>query len=585
MNPDSRGNDEWEASLFVFEGDSEGDRNCIQGTSMNMVLRPGESITWRWGHVDPVKYHGTNRPKYPDMISNGLWEYQPDFSQANWTRGAAAISGIRASGGPLRAEDGKSGTVAWILRSPYAFVGGRLEVEGSGARFSISWDGQSWLEVGPDLDEFFPPDGPARYEYRLRCELDGTASLKRLRVVNDLQMAPLALPAMSVGENRFVYTDHCAGGRKVKVTHEWVERSASRPPEAPTAPSFPPDAGEVETGDLVFRWTAATDPDGDQIDDYHFELSDRPEMHWPLSTNFYKLISKTADRGKAQFTVPHDGLLAPDRKYYWRIRARDDKGVWGPWSSTWSFTPRGSSPPVEVTLEVDIDRGTGILRWKPDPAGRKPAKYRIYASDEKGFSVSDEPFPVRVGVSKEVPSMSPSNFVSEVAATELPVIGAEVNWPNANRCYYRVVAVDGQGNRSGPSDFAEAPRPILYSRPATTAKVGTPYRYQLATVRSLGDLRTRMVHGKETMNYWDIEAPRFALEQGPAWLEIDEATGLVFGTPDGPGRVPVTVSATIDREVRKLESQALSWGWEKILSTDTHRVGAATQRFTIEIAP
>src|SRR5713226_6592993 len=109
---------------------------------------------------------------------------------------------------------------------------------------------------GEGLDGFFPPDGPARYEYRLRCELPAGARLKRLSIVNDLQMAPLALPAMSVGDNKFVYTDESPGGRKVRITHEWVERSASRPPEAPPAPRFPPDKGEAEGTHLVFRWPA-----------------------------------------------------------------------------------------------------------------------------------------------------------------------------------------------------------------------------------------------------------------------------------------------------------------------------------------
>ena len=131
------------------------------------------------------------------------------------------------------------------MRSPYVFVGGRLEVEGSGAKFSLSWDGKSWTEAGTDLDKFFPPGGPARYEYRLRCELGAGARLKRLGIVNDIQMAPLALPAMSIGENKFVYTDQSPGGRKVRITHDWVERSASRPPEAPSAPAFPTDGGEA----------------------------------------------------------------------------------------------------------------------------------------------------------------------------------------------------------------------------------------------------------------------------------------------------------------------------------------------------
>jgi hypothetical protein len=585
LNPDKRANDEWEASIYVFEGEPEGDRNCVSGTNMNMVLRPGEAITWHWGHADPVKYHGDNKPRYPDMICNGLWEYRPDFSGDLWKKGAATVEGIQASRGELTAAEGKAGAVVWIVRSPYVLVGGRLEVEGSGAKFSLSWDGKSWTEAEPDLGKFFPPDGPARYEYRLRCELGASACLTRLGIVNDLQMAPVALPEMSVGENKFVYKDQSPGGRKVRITHHWVERSASRPPEAPPAPAFPPDGGEAEGTDLVFRWLPARDPDGDRIADYHFELSDRPDMKWPVSPNFYKLISNTPDRGKDQYALPQGGLLASDLKYYWRVRAKDEKGVWGPWSSTWSFTARGPSSPIDVTLACDPDRSVGTLRWKPNPAGRKPAKYRIYGSDEKGFSVSDEPFKVVVGASEEVPSTRQANFVTEVSATETAVIGAEVKRTNANRAFYRVVAVDEQGNRSAPSDFAEAPRPILYSRPVTDAKVGSEYRYALSAIRSLGDVRTRVVAGKETMNYWDLEAPRFALQEGPPWLKIDAGTGLLSGVPDRPGKVAIVVTATIDREVRSLDARMLSWGLEKIVSTGTQRVGVATQRFTIDVVP
>jgi hypothetical protein len=181
--------------------------------------------------------------------------------------------------------------------------------------------------------------------------------------------------------------------------------------------------------------------------------------------------------------------------------------------------------------------------------------------------------------------MRPANFVAEVSATEAAVIGAGVKLPNANRAYYRVVAVDGRGKRSGPSDFAEAPRPVLYSRPVTAAKVGSEYRYRLSAIRSLGDVRTRVVDGKETMNYWDREAPRFALRQGPPWLKVDAGTGLLMGTPDRPGKVAVVVTATIDREVRGLDARLLSWGLEKVVTTGTRRVGVATQKFTIDVAP
>ena len=186
----------------------------------------------------------------------------------------------------------------------------------------------------------------------------------------------------------------------------------------------------------------------------------------------------------------------------------------------------------------------------------------------------------------EAAGLPASREIASCTASSPKVVpNRAVTWPNANRAYYRVVAVDAKGNRSGPSELAEAPRPILWSRPVTAARVGSEYRYALAAIRSLGDLRTRVVAGRETMNYWDIESPRFALRQGPGWLKINEHTGVLSGIPDAPGSVPVVVTATIDREVRTLDERALSWGLEKTLATGTQRVGVATQAFTLEVAP
>ena len=46
-------------------------------------------------------------------------------------------------------------------------------------------------------------------------------------------------------------------------------------------------------------------------------------------------------------------------------------------------------------------------------------KYRVYGSDEKGFSVSDVPYTVNVGISKELAPQFPANFIAETTATEL----------------------------------------------------------------------------------------------------------------------------------------------------------------------
>jgi hypothetical protein len=596
LQPESRAADEWESSIYGFEGAVNGNRNA-SSRPLDLTLRPSEALVWRWGHRDPVKYHGPRPPRFPDRLCNGLWEYTPDFTGRVWREGAASVESIREGGGEdgLAAEEGKSGVVVWTMRSPYVFVGGRLEVEGTGAKFALSWDGQSWQEVDRDLDGLFPPDGPARYAYHLRCQLPGDARLRRLTIRNDLQMAPLALPGMGVGTNTFRYTDQDqdqdqdqgegASRRRVRVTHRWVERSASRPPGAPPAPIDPPDGGTAEGTDIVFRWRPAADPDGDAIADYHFELSARADMKWPLSMSFARLISRTPDAGQARYTLPAPGLLNPDTAYYWRVRARDARGVWGPWSATWSVTPRGPRPPREIALEFDRTRPRGTLRWAPDPRGERPVVYRVYASDEKGFTASDRPYKVAVGTSDRLPSMFPANFVAETTGTELDVVGPGLTLEGANRAFYRVVAVDAAGRRSGPSDYAESPRPVIVTAPVTRATQGTLYRYPVAAVRSLGDLRMRVVNGKETTNFWDIERLRFDLRRGPRWLTIDAATGLLSGTPDRPGPAEVTVSVALERDVRRLDEEALKWGIEKVLSSGTETAGSVTQEFVIDVDP
>jgi hypothetical protein len=267
----------------------------------------------------------------------------------------------------------------------------------------------------------------------------------------------------------------------------------------------------------------------------------------------------------------------------------DAKGVWGPWSKTWSFIARGPAHPLDVAVDYDEATGAAVLRWKANPAGCSPVKYRVYGSDEKGFTVSDQRYQSTVGVTKkemaEWDPWFPANFIAETTARELEVLGCGVDLPTANKTYYRVVAVDENGKRSGPSDYATAPRPVIYSQPVLTASVAAEYCYPLRATRSLGDLTSRMRENKQVKGYFDIEKLKFALRRGPPWLTIDETTGVLSGVPDAPGKVEVTVVATIEREVRTLDEKVLAWGNEKVLSTATERVGSARQRFVIEVQP
>jgi hypothetical protein len=309
---------------------------------------------------------------------------------------------------------------------------------------------------------------------------------------------------------------------------------------------FPPDGATVQGTRLRFQWDPPDSVDGDAIVDYEFLLSDRPDLRWPLSSNFHRLVSLTPDSGRAQFTLPYLGLLNSDTVYYWAVRARDAQGAWSEWSPPFSFTTLAPHPPENVRLSIDSAGRTGALLWSPAALGTSPVLYKVYGSNEKGFSVSDAAYVVWVGnqgAGNSLTSPFAANLIGETGATSYAVIGAG---SNVNRAFYRVVAVDANGNESGPSDYAEVPRPFIFTRPPLVATAGQSWAYQAASIASLGDLRSKTIGGNQyEANYWDVEHPAFALTSGPAWLEIDPASGQLTGTPDAPGTFPVTVTASI----------------------------------------
>ena len=88
-------------ALYFYEGEVKGNRSGKADTTMNMVLRPGEAIVWRWGQLNPLKYHGAlmtvpTYEKVPFIICNGLWEYRPDFTRRIGAKGRRSRTWPRA---------------------------------------------------------------------------------------------------------------------------------------------------------------------------------------------------------------------------------------------------------------------------------------------------------------------------------------------------------------------------------------------------------------------------------------------------------------------------------------------------------
>jgi Putative Ig domain len=565
---------------------------------MNLTLRPGEALEWRWGHVGKHHYSADLDPKIhlTDSIhlrhawgekawarlSNGKWLYRPPLRKAAGRQGLIAKN-VRWATKPTElavapAKAGELASLVWKIEAPYVMVGGTLSAKvlpgpQGACSFFVSFDGQNWKHVTPsdgstpselkaNLDEFFPNKGPARYAYLLRVDLFAKSSpndvgLESLALENDLQMASLSLPSIRLGENDITYTDQTPGPHAVRVIFDWVERLSSVAPAQPAAPEFPADNAEVEGTQFTFKWKGSPEIDGNRIVDYHFQLSNEPTIRWALSPNFEKLISHTAEKGTASYMIPYPGRLNPGQRYYWRVRAQDERGVWSPWSQTWNFTALGPGVPLNVKLERDKSDVVRLV-WDINPRGRKPVRFVIYASNEKVFSVSDRPYPVDVGNQKhdgffagQERVLFPSNMIATTTASPFLV--------KPSHALYRVVAVDEKGNRSGPSDYVSVPRPRIYSEPLTKATIGIPYHYEVKVIASIGDLGFRAFGGNPDSYqaaFWEAEQPKFSLVEeiprcghvDPTWLKIDSHTGLLSGTPKekDAGEYQINVKVEID---------------------------------------
>jgi len=607
---DSQETDQFSASLYGYEGERKGKRGGRSKHTMDYTLRPGESIEWQWNHIGKQYTFGTEAPdgrwrkngegslevwgeRAYDNMRNGIMRYSPDLEGPVCRKGIASQEniafvwedGVRPAIHPRKA--GQPAQVTWRIASAYVIVGGKIQIHlhresaEDLLRLKLSRDGKEWqtiwtsagktdLSINQEitLDDKLSTREHPQYEYFLKLEMEagtgkGSVGIERIEFITDVQMSLLGMPELELGENVVQYKDETEGPRKVQITHSWMERTAWRRPSVPM-PAEPANGSIVEGTQVYFRWNPPSDPTdvgathASPVQDYHFQLSNRQDMRWPMSPNFDKLISNTESRGKAEWIVPYIGLLNPDTEYYWRVRAKNADGVWGEWSEVRSFRCVAPGVPINVKAAADKNTGTVVLTWDVNPEGRKPIKFKVYGSDEKGFTVSDTEYTVVMGKGfckdmdefnskPDVPGRgavkTPPNLITVIEQHRLKVVGADVKLPNANKAFYRVVAVDENGNESGASDYAEFPRPFIYSQLPETVKAENHFTHKLQAIASIGDLKC-----KEGYNaaFWDKEYLTFEFVQAPEWMKIDPQTGELSGKPgaDAIGKHDVALRVT-----------------------------------------
>ncbi|HUU29811.1 MAG TPA: Ig domain-containing protein [archaeon] len=586
LHDDSRMRDEGSTPLHYYEGERKGEHPSLTSHSMDFTLRPGEAITWAWnpgGRFHGKAYQGSETESYfwnkrwrlIAHVMDGELSYAPDLSDPATQKYIEKSGVVLRESGPFGAGlylQGDSGSVVLPVASAYPVVGGRLEVDFArremdkeSLRVSVSYDdGENWKEIWTsagseyarmyiDLNEFFPMHEPARYSYRLRFDLlsqtpEPQVCLKGLYLRSTLQMALLAMPGVSLGSSRFIYTDQSPVPGKVKITHAWRECSAADVPGKPEGALYPPDGGTAEGTLFTFRWQA---PRKDLTPaDYEFQLSEFPDMRRVFSPNFHKLVSRTADRNTASFSIPYLGLLNPDETYYWQVRARSSEGVWGPWSKTFSFTVKAPAVPLDPAASFDKNTRTVTLSWKPGKGGTKAVSYRVYGSAERGFTASDTAYFYYAGLEGTKHSLPNLLFQTE---------GPETSWnipPQAWRPYYRVSAVDSTARESGPSDMAELTHPLIVTDKIPEGSAGNYYGAEIKISASIGHLVSADENGKAyQMRFRTQDEMVFKLDGAPAGLSIDPKSGLIAGFLPKDAAGEYELSVTVNEQSKGLSDK------------------------------
>ncbi len=522
-----------ENAAALFGRDDGSTFLAAAGHRIDFDLRPGERIEYRWDNCGRFASDNTKEQRNRRFWGTSRWIYRPRLIPERLREDAQRASGEE---------------IVYQMKTPYAICGGRVSVEFAGTATSVartvavSLDGTTWREVwtGREAettcraetgDCLKYKEGPAKYAYLVKVS-PGIGAVESLQIETDLMTSPHALPRLGIGSNRVEYTDQCGEPHEVTVTHCWRESSSVRPPEPPASPLSPADNATVAATTVAFRWPAAEDAVC-----YHIHVSRRPDMRLPFRPCFDVIIDST------EHESPFAGLFNPDQTYYWRVRPCDQHGVWGRWSPAWKFRWSGPRVPVDGNYEVS---GRGItISWKANPRGSRPVHYEVYGSNERGFTPSKSAYEV-VGLGRQE-----GNLLATTDQTRLTVVCPDAA-PPYNCSFYRVVAVDAAGVASGPSGQIELPHPFLYSLPPETAAVGRPYRYQVTTLKCLGDLQHR--YTGPGYAFWETEGCRFELAEGPSWLAVDPESGLLSGTPTeedrGVHRVTITGRRTYPRELK-----------------------------------
>lgn len=186
---------------------------------------------------------------------------------------------------------------------------------------------------------------------------------------------------------------------------------------APTVPSlvYPLSNTLCIDNNVVFQWNPSTDSEGNPIS-YSVEVSE--------SSNFASLAHNVSSSAVSSIITLEKG-----KSYYWRIKAKDNKGAESAYSTVSQFLTEGDGVSnhlpfapelVAPALNSEIDGTSTTLSWTANDVDGDTLSYDVYFGTEA----------------------SPSTKVSDgQSGTTYEATGLTA----ASTYYFKIVAKDGNG--------------------------------------------------------------------------------------------------------------------------------------------
>jgi len=344
-------------NLYVSTQDNSVFENLWNNTyTMAMTLRPGERFErywYNWG-----KFHDNYMKQEPPYYGNGRLSYYPDFKKNLFLSGLFSYSNIETYQDSLQQPyvhilyPYTTGYLTCKMASPYVFVGGQITLDYTAQSSSdyitihYSTNLTNWQSVGTltgpssgvfqkSLDDLINTMNlPACYSFYIRITMVGSGKysvgINTMQIDGEIQCAPNSLPGLEGGMNNIIKVNLSnTDDVQLKITHNIKEDINEFPPSKPARSIYPLNHDCITTTIPVLAWENAET--SGTINNYEIRISWGPLGILPVSPPLWKEVG-----GLNSWKVP-EGWLLDGNMYFWRVRACDNNGVWGPWSAPWSF--------------------------------------------------------------------------------------------------------------------------------------------------------------------------------------------------------------------------------------------------------